>query len=262
MISSYLMHYAYLAFLLLFIFWGIKSSKYNGWQDRNFQVLIYAALILATSQVVVTTLKHMSFSMDESMAFFFKRTETSWRGLFLLPHIITGACSTFLGPVLFYRPFRNSNLSLHRKIGKIYVYGTLISAILVLPLSTTNAGGLIPQIGFTTMAVLWIVFTLLALRTAMKGDIESHRKWMFRSYAMTFAFVNVNFTFKILNAYQLLELNDLGVKIMQSYVSWIMNLIIVEIYLFCSSTSGKLLRPEKLRAKFQLIFSPRKKTKA
>lgn len=161
--------------------------------------------------------------------------------LLLVAHIAAAVPAIIFGPFLFIKRWRDSRPALHRRIGTWYVIGCLISAVLVIPLAVNNTPGLIePKIGFTVMAVIWFTVTWLAFMAAVNKDFVAHRRWIMRSYAMTFAFVHVNFTFHLSGIYLLY--NDLVfVKIMQSMASWMSNLLLVEIYLAGTTHTGKFL---------------------
>jgi hypothetical protein len=178
--------------------------------------------------------------------------------LLLVAHIAAAIPAIIIGPLLFASEWRQKRPDLHRRFGKIYVFGCLLSAILVLPLSMRNglpikpemnsAGEIImlhpnaflsSQIGFTTMAICWFFITYFAYTAARNKNFIAHRRWIMRSYAMTFAFIHVNLTYKLTGVYIFLEFEQ--VRIMQSMVSWMADLLIVEIYLAGTTHTGKFL---------------------
>ena len=52
-------------------------------------------------------------------------------------------------------------------------------------------GGLSSQIAFVLLAVLWFVFTLVALRKAIKKDFKSHQYFMIRSFSLTLSAISL-----------------------------------------------------------------------
>lgn len=178
--------------------------------------------------------------------------------ILLVTHIAAAVPAILTGPFLFTPEWRKNRPDLHRLFGKIYVYGCLVSATLVIPLAVNNGGMMIePKIGFTVMAVLWFGITWLAFMAARNKDYIAHRRWIMRSYAMTFAFIHVNLTYKLIGVY---HLDIVQVKIMQSMVSWMANLLVVEIYLAGTTHTGKFLGFKKWfknmfsRSKFDKFF--------
>ena len=159
--------------------------------------------------------------------------------LLLIFHIAAAAPATLFGPFLFSAKLRQKYTKAHRSLGKIYVVGCLISAVTVLPLALSNGAGIVAHIGFGNMAVIWFIVTYFAYTSAIKKDFVSHRRWMLRSYAMTFAFVHVNLTYKFTLPYEHMSVE--GIKAMQSMVSWLANLLLMELYMEATNVGGKWL---------------------
>lgn len=51
--------------------------------------------------------------------------------------------------------------------------------------------GLPTHLGFGILAVLWFGTALQAYRLVLTGNIEAHRQWMIRNYALTLAAVTL-----------------------------------------------------------------------
>lgn len=212
------------------------------WNRSITNSLVACVIITMTLQVLYEPFGHMWHAAEALLSSAAAgEYEVTWRRALLIPHIVLALASTFLGPLLLLRGYRSAYPAHHRAIGKVYVFGTLLSGVLVLPLAITNAGGIAGQIGFTTMAVSWTSFTWLAYTAIRHRDFSAHRRWMLRSYALTFAFVHVNFTYPFFDLYAMFEVGPVGAKVMQSMLSWIPNLVLVEFYLAATSASGKFL---------------------
>ena len=102
----------------------------------------------------------------------------------------------FLGSVvaLAVGPFQHNQrirrrLTLHRWLGRIYVIAVLVGGLAALMLATVSQGGLTTHVGFGLLGGLWLVATAMAYRHIRAGDQTSHRRWMVRSYALTYAAV-------------------------------------------------------------------------
>lgn len=159
--------------------------------------------------------------------------------MLVVAHIGAAMPALIIGPWMFHTKFRDEQLKLHRKLGEIYVIGCIISAATVFPVALANLGGLVAHIGFGSMAFIWFWTTYFAYTAIIHGNVAAHRRWMMRSYAMTFAFVHVNFTYHILIPEIMVTMNPYGLKALQSQVSWLANLFIVEIYLAAVSHKGQ-----------------------
>lgn len=158
--------------------------------------------------------------------------------LLLVSHMIAAVPCIILGPLLFYRGLLKANPKLHRKLGTFYVYGVFYSAITVIPLAMSKANP-IPQTGFTVMAVIWFTVTWFGFMAARNKNFIAHRRWMMRSYAMSFAFIHVNVTYHWIGIYDMME--PISIKVMQSMVSWMFDLFVIEIYLASTTFKGKFV---------------------
>lgn len=157
--------------------------------------------------------------------------------ILLLLHVVTAIAPLCIGPWLFHASLRKEKPRLHVRLGQIYVICCLLSAATSLPLSLSNHGGNIPRVGFSMLAVAWFIFTWLAYSYARKRNFAQHRRWMFRSYACTYAFINIKI-YGFLLIVSGSPFSPLTVKILQSCVSWMSNLLLVEVYLAATTYMG------------------------
>jgi uncharacterized membrane protein len=103
----------------------------------------------------------------------------------LVAHVFTAAVALVLGPLQFV-PVIRARRRWHRRIGRTYLLaGVLPSALVGVPLALLS-GRLLTQVGLTVPFVLWVVTAGLAVRAIRRGDVEAHRSWMTRNYALTF----------------------------------------------------------------------------
>jgi uncharacterized membrane protein len=112
----------------------------------------------------------------------------------LLPHGIAGACAILLGPMQFSDRLRRRYTKLHRVLGRIYVGGALIAAPLgaYIQFFEERSGG--PRsfsIAATADAVLLMATTGIAFAFILSGNVQKHRQWMTRSFAVALVFVEV-----------------------------------------------------------------------
>jgi uncharacterized membrane protein len=104
----------------------------------------------------------------------------------LIPHVLAGVIALLSGPIQFSSRFRERHLTIHRVLGRVYVFSVFIGAFTGIALAAGRPG--LP--GTTMQAVAWIVCTTAAFITARNRQITVHRQWMARSYAVTFTFVS------------------------------------------------------------------------
>jgi hypothetical protein len=87
-------------------------------------------------------------------------------------------------------------------------------------------GGLSTRLGFGTLAVLWLACGFTAYRRIRARQIQSHRQWMVRTYALTFAGV-------MLRLWSI-ALTEAGVPFDEAYLTvawwaWVPNQIVAEL---------------------------------
>ena len=110
-----------------------------------------------------------------------------WFRYSLRIHIISGMLAIFIGPIQFIKKLRMRSTSVHRSLGFLYSISVIIGSISALVIAQFAMGGLISTLGFSLLAVIWLCATLLSVKEAIKGNFSTHKKWMFISYALTFA---------------------------------------------------------------------------
>jgi uncharacterized membrane protein len=113
--------------------------------------------------------------------------EHPWR---ILIHVAASLVALALGPWQFIPALRRRK-ALHRGLGFIYFLAVFVGGISGLFTAFIAQGGMISQVGFVTLAELWIVTAILALMAIKRGDYRSHEAWAIRSFALTFAAVTI-----------------------------------------------------------------------
>lgn len=152
-------------------------------------------------------------------------TNTNWNIAFYI-HISFGAFAMLTGWPQFVEKWRQQKMNLHRTLGKIYLISVLISGITGFYIALYATGGIIASLGFIGMSLVWLLTSTQAYRKIINLNINSHRKWMIRSYAITFSAVSLRLWLPALQF-------GIGLDFMTSYkivawISWVLNLFIAE----------------------------------
>lgn len=117
----------------------------------------------------------------------------------LMLHFTCAGCTLFLGPLQFIPYIRNNYKRWHRMAGKIYIIGSVVSALTVFVLlSNYTLPGAVPSLGF--LAIIWLFTTIAAYWFAVKKNFKYHRHFMIRAYVCGLAFVFIRIM-PILNEY-------------------------------------------------------------
>lgn len=106
-------------------------------------------------------------------------------------HIILGGIALLIGWTQFAPNFRNKNIPIHRRIGKIYVIAVLLSSSAGIYIACFATGGWIASSGFICLGVIWFSITLMAYISIRKNQVDLHKRMMIYSYAACFAAVTL-----------------------------------------------------------------------
>lgn len=151
-----------------------------------------------------------------------------WIG-FLYVHIVAGCTAFIIGPFQFLKRPVGKGAARHRKLGYIYVLSIVLAGLAGMYLCWFATGGIISGLGFFMLDLLWLVTTGMALRKVLQKKFTAHRQWMIRSYAVTFAFVT--FRLYLLPFTLLFGLSIQTAIQIASWLCWITNLLLIELYL-------------------------------
>jgi uncharacterized membrane protein len=148
--------------------------------------------------------------------------------VFFSMHVMGGGTSLVIGGFQFWPKFRRDHINLHRWLGRIYLTCVLIGGLGGLVIAPRSGGGLVAHFGFGMLAILWLFSGWQAYRCIRRGDIDSHRAWMMRNFALTFAAVTLRIYLGFFAA--------AGIQYADAYptvawIAWVPNLILVEWYL-------------------------------
>lgn len=152
-----------------------------------------------------------------------------WKFAFYI-HVSAGIVALSIGWMQFMRGFRNRNLRRHRLIGKVYIMAILgFGAIPGFIIALYANEGVIAKTGFAALAVAWFYTTLKGWQVIRQGKTQRHREWMLRSYTVTFAAVTLRMWLPLLVFG--FDLPPSVVFPLISWLCWIPNLLVVELYL-------------------------------
>lgn len=139
-------------------------------------------------------------------------------------HVIGGILALGLGPWQFLVRLREKRPSVHRWVGRIYLLGVLVGGLAGLYMSTFAYTGIVATLGFATLAVLWLGSGFMALRDIRQGNVDAHRRWMVRNFALTFAAVTLRLEMPFLT---MAFGGEVGYMIV-AWSCWLPNLLVVE----------------------------------
>ena len=114
-----------------------------------------------------------------------------WVRVAFYTHIVFAGLALLLSPVQLSSRVRARVPRLHRVTGRVVLVAIALAGTAGFLLSWVNVAGPVGTAGFGTLAVLWVSFAALGLRAILRGDVTTHRRWMLRTFAMTYAAVTL-----------------------------------------------------------------------
>jgi uncharacterized membrane protein len=140
-------------------------------------------------------------------------------------HMLGGAIASVIGAFQFLKPLRQRHPLWHRWLGRVYltcVAGGALAGIYLSPGSyASNTFG----IAFILLALAWLYTGAQAWLTIRAREVEAHRRWMIRNYALTYSAVTLRIQMPLLivgGMSPILALNVVG------WTCWIPTLMGVE----------------------------------
>lgn len=129
------------------------------------------------------------------------------------------------GPLQLNGRLRSRAIGLHRWLGRAYVIAVLVGGTGGLVLALFSSEGIATHLGFGVLAVAWLFCTIQGYRAIRGGDDITHRAWMIRSFALTFAAV----TLRIILPLELASGVPFPIAYrIVSWACWVPNLIVAE----------------------------------
>ena len=153
-----------------------------------------------------------------------------WRIAFFV-HVFTSIVVLLAGFTQFFGFVLQRYKKLHRTLGYVYVINILlVTGPASLLLGFYANGGTTSIIGFVLLAVLWILFTALALYYAIKKDFVQHKNFMTRSFALTLSAISLRL-WKVFFAY-FTDIAPMDRYRIIAWLGWTLNLLIAEIIIY------------------------------
>lgn len=147
------------------------------------------------------------------------------RNVVLLAHISSSPIALIIGVWQLSTKRRKNNPALHKWLGRVYGFAILIGGISGLNLAINALGGPVAGWGFGLLAVIWMGVTANAIRLAIAGNYAEHRKWMIRSFALTFAAVTLRL---YLVGFMIAGFEYAAASVYIAWLCWVPNAIFAE----------------------------------
>ena len=165
----------------------MKTLSTNRRKPSIGKVIGWTVMLLAAIMPVVVSLDYLTL---DPAKFPFTQQQAVYTAhmTMLIIHIIASMLAILIGPFQYLPGLRKGRLlKIHRWLGRTYLVSVLFGGLSGLYMAQFAHGGIITELGFGTLAVLWLYSGYRAYRHIRNKDLEAHRQWMIRNYALTFA---------------------------------------------------------------------------
>ena len=146
----------------------------------------------------------------------------------LFVHAGFGAVALMVGVVQLLPQLRARWRAGHRWLGRAYMVACLVSGAAGLAIAMGTQAGPVAVAGFAGAAVVALICAVQAWRRAIGRRYDEHRAWAIRSYSVIFAAVTLRLW---LPAAGLAHLDFMEAYRVISFLAWVPNLVVAEIYL-------------------------------
>lgn len=218
--------------------------------QQFFSLGAFLAIAYASYFLIILSLpyidgeSHVDFLRTKQLIYHIK----VWRYSFYI-HVFTSPLVIVAGLFQFNRWILANWPKVHRISGYVYTLVVLfITGPAAFVMSLWANGSYPSQVSFTALTILWILFTYLGYRQIKKGNVRAHLIWNMRSFALTLSAITLRAYVYLFNAYGP-EMGQVETYILVSYLSWIPNLLIVELLISLKYPEFLLRYKSLVRAK-------------
>jgi uncharacterized membrane protein len=191
-------------------------------------ILVYLVLCAGTFLMLRIVAEH--FTLKPDVGFLKVKQEyiqnKIWRTAFYI-HVFTGILTLLAGFTQFSSYILKEHKTLHRLMGKVYVFNVLFINFPAGMLMAFYANGYLPtRIAFIILDSLWFWFTLKAFLEIKKGNVKTHKEFMMRSYALTFSAITLRTWKSVLSS--LFVIAPVTLYMIDAWIGFVPNLLLAE----------------------------------
>jgi uncharacterized membrane protein len=212
------------------------------WRTRTafwwFGLTALAVAVLAPLQYALVPLSDLARTGSELAANYAGRPAPLQVAFAL--HVGFGGLALLLSPLQFVPRLRDRGPAVHRAVGRVVLGSIAVAGTAGLVLAPHSLAGGVGTAGFGLLAVLWLGCAATALRAILRGDVAAHRRWVVRTFALTYAAVTLRLWLAVLIAAQVAlagvpeQVAFQRAYLLVPFLAWVPNLLVAERYLTVS----------------------------
>lgn len=191
-------------------------------------IVVYFTLCAATFAMLLTIAQYATFKTDIGFLQF-KQDYINiplWKAAFYT-HVFSSLLTLCAGFTQFSTYVLKYHKNIHRIMGKIYAYDIFFINFPAGMIMAFYANGHLPsKIAFVILDILWLVFTYKAVAAIKAKDIKKHKRFMIRSYALTFSAITLR-SWKIILGHSF-TIDPLTLYMIDAWMGFVPNLLFAE----------------------------------
>ena len=195
-----------------------------------------AVLLILAFGIGLASLRYLSG--DAEMAPPSMQASFATNGWIFIAHAAASALALMLGAMQLLAGLRRRWPGMHRWAGRAYVVACAAGALSALWIAGDVESGWVATAGFSALAVAWLGATVTGWCHAKHRRFDLHRRWMWRSYALTAAAITLRLQLVTFEA--VLGLDYDQVSAFLSFSCWLPNILVVELMLMRASRRAAL----------------------
>ncbi len=191
-------------------------------------------LVLNVGTFLMLRLVVMYTALDDHVGFLQQKQDylhiKVWKAAFYT-HVFSSLLTLLAGFTQFSSDFLKKHRRLHRLFGRVYAWDILAVNFPAGLIMAIYANGHLPsKAAFLILDSLWFWFTLKAIIEIKRGNVQAHRDYMLRSYALTLSALSLR-TWKIILT-SLTSLPPDIIYMMDAWLGFVPNLLFAEWLIF------------------------------
>lgn len=189
---------------------------------------MYLLLCLGTFLMLRSIAEHFSF--NPTVGFLKLKQDylhiPIWKAAFYI-HVFSAILTLLAGFTQFSTLILAKHKKLHKAMGKVYVWNIFLINFPVGFIMAIYANGYMPsKIAFLILDCLWFAFTLKAIVEIKRNNIQAHKNYMIRSYALTCSALTLR-TWKLILS-STLVIDPVTLYMIDAWLGFVPNLLFAE----------------------------------
>ncbi len=186
-------------------------------------LLVFIGLLIVSTYPKFIPPTFEGFLFDKQQVFY------SYYVYVFYAHLFAAAIALFSAVVQVLSAAHNK-MRIHRLVGKVYIAVVLLAAAPSGFVMAFHAiGGRLGVLNFVVLSCLWWVTSFIGWRRVVTGNVSAHRRWMYRSFVLAASAVFLRIYSYIF--FGVVDWVTDEAYLMASILSWLPNLILLELYL-------------------------------